>query len=148
VPAGAHLYDMQNSFPYFYQPRGVSEVVATLKAVAAEAGPPSPAPPPRPGAKPVVCWETRAVLHAGPAGADHPANRKVVASVRLADLAAEAGLTEDAARHVALVAGPRYNPNTGVLRLTSDSAPAREGNVAIVERLLQDLVAEGRRVHP
>jgi hypothetical protein len=140
---------MRNSFPYFYEPRGVEEVAAALKAAAAEAGPPPlPPPPPRPGARPIVCWETRAVLHAGPAGADHPANRKVVATVALADLAAEAGLSPDAARHVALVAGPRFHPGTGRLRLTAESAPSREGNVAVVERVLRDLVAEGRRVWP
>jgi len=139
---------MRNSFPYIYEPRGVEEVAAALKAAAADAGPAQPPTPPRPGAQPIVCWETRAVLHAGPAGADHPANRKVVATVALADLAAEAGLSVDAARHVALVAGPRFHPGTGKLRLTAESAPSREGNVEAVERVLRDLVAEGRRVWP
>lgn len=148
VPAGAHLYDMRNSFPYFYEPRGVEEVVAAIREGAGSLAPtPAPAPP-RPGARPVVCWETRAVLHAGPAGADHPANRKVVARVALADLATEAGLSEAAARHVGLVAGPRFNTHTGVLRLTAESAPDREGNVKVVERMLKDLVEEGRRVYP
>jgi hypothetical protein len=156
IPAGAHLYDLQNTFPYFYQPRGVEDVAAALKAAMADAGKKggkaasaaAEETPPRPGARRVVCWETRAVLHAGPAGADHPANRKVVASVRLADLAEQAGLSLDAARHVALVAGPRYSPATGLLRLTAEAAPAREGNAAAIERVLAELVAEGKRVYP
>ena len=145
VPPGANIYDLQATFPYFYAPQGGDVVRDAVRGGAGGAHDP---PPPRPGARRVVRWETTAVLHAGPASARHPSAAKVAASVHLADLAAEAGLSPDAAKHVALVAGPRYNPRTGVLRLTEDRHAEREDNAAALRATLSELVKEGRRRFP
>lgn len=41
---------------------------------------------------------------------NHPMNKKVKCWVYLRDLQAETGLSDDAIRHIALIAGPRFNP--------------------------------------
>ena len=47
------------------------------------------------------------VLQVGPDNLQHPMNRKVRCQVYLRDLQEEAGLTDAALQHVALVCGPR-----------------------------------------
>ena len=42
----------------------------------------------------------------------------------------------------------RYNPDTGVLKLTSERYQDREENRRHVSRMLRDLIQEGRRAHP
>lgn len=150
VPPGANVYDMRATFPYFFKPRGGelvgAAVDAAFEAGAATAG--DQTPPPRPGARKIVQWETTVVMHPGPNDAGHPRNRKVVARVHLADLAADAGLSAAAAAHVALVCGPRYDPGTGIVRLTEERHAARADNAAALRATLAALVAEGRRKHP
>ena len=55
---------------------------------------------------------------------------------------------DDALQHIALVAGPRYNPNKGELTLTSRQYPHREANREHIMQMLYDLVDEGHRRHP
>ena len=61
---------------------------------------------------------------------------------------AEEGLTDDAARWIALVAGPRYDPRSGRLRLTDERQSSRAENARSCARMLTALVAEGKRKHP
>ena len=117
------------------------------------------------GRKRIVQWETNAVLEtvaaevggggggggSGSAAAEreqHPINRKAGLRVHLGALAAECGLGDAAARWVALVAGPRYDPRSGVLRLTDERFATRAENARSCARMLTALVAEGRRKHP
>ena len=54
----------------------------------------------------VSCVEVQ-ILQVGPDNLEHPLNKKVRLMVYLRDLQEEAGLTDDALQHVALVCGPR-----------------------------------------
>ena len=47
------------------------------------------------------------ILQVGPDNLEHPLNKKVRLQVYLRDLQEEAGLTEEALQHIALVCGPR-----------------------------------------
>ena len=47
------------------------------------------------------------ILQVGPDNLEHPLNKKVRLQVYLRDLQEEAGLTEDALQHIAVVCGPR-----------------------------------------
>ncbi len=65
-------------------------------------------------------------------GEQHPAEAKVVVQFRTVDL----GLTDDQVRKLALLAGPRFDPRTDVIKMSSDvySEPAQN------KRYLSDLV--------
>ena len=54
----------------------------------------------------VLCAAVQ-ILQVGPDDLEHPLNKKVRLQVYLRDLQEEAGLTEDALQHIALVCGPR-----------------------------------------
>ena len=47
------------------------------------------------------------ILQVGPDNLEHPLNKKVRLMVYLRDLQEEAGLTDEALQHIALVCGPR-----------------------------------------
>ena len=55
------------------------------------------------------------VLQVGPDNLEHPMNRKVRCQVYLRDLQEEAGLTDAALQHIALVCGPRCKPAAAML---------------------------------
>ena len=55
------------------------------------------------------------VLQVGPDNLEHPMNRKVRCHVYLRDLQEEAGLTDAALQHIALVCGPRCKPSAASL---------------------------------
>lgn len=152
---------MRSSFPYFFDnsrrneplfeaiSKAVEETGVDLDAEEVEEVE---------GKKRIVQWETNAVLEtvaaevggrsaSSPLEQQHPINRKVGLRVHLDDLAAEAGLSDAAARWVALVAGPRYDPRSGVLRLTDERSPTRAENARSCARMLSALVAEGKRKH-
>ena len=173
VPAGANLYDLRSSLPYFFDNSRHNEpLFEAITKAAAEAGVDvDAAEEEKEGAKKrrIVQWETNAVLETvaaevgggGRAGtgsspppslreqqSQHPINRKVGLRVHLGDLAREAGLSDAAARWVALVAGPRYDPRSGVLRLTDERGGTRAENARSCAGMLSALVAEGRRKHP
>ena len=58
-------------------------------------------------------------------------------------------LPADAAlQHIAAICGPRYNPNKGLLQLSSDRYPHREANRAHIRQVLDALVAEGHAKFP
>lgn len=54
------------------------------------------------------------------------------------------GLDEVGQATLILLAGPRYNAHTRVLKLTSDSLPLREQNKAYIQDLLVALVMEAQ----
>jgi len=96
--------------------------------------------------RPILRWSVKMVLDTSQI--ENPENRRVACSVYLRELQEETALTDEALQHIALVAGPRYNQNTGVLRLTSDVFASREDNRINIVDMLQALVLEGDRVHP
>eukprot|EP00884_Botryococcus_braunii_P001638 jgi/Botrbrau1/11475/Bobra.0360s0003.2 len=113
IPPGVPLYDMQTTFPYFYEPRNPAQELLEWKekevpgflenliwspAAGEEA-------PPYPGARQILRWQTNLVLMTG--DYNHPLNKKVRCWVYLRDLQEQTGLSDDAIRHVALIAGPR-----------------------------------------
>lgn len=121
---------------------------ASLDEVLEEVGLAYPGPVPDPAAPPSVLeWRSRLVLAAG-VSESHPANWKVRCRVYLRDLQRERGLSEAALQHVARVAGPRYDPGTGRLTLTSASYANREDNRREILQILDALVAEGHRAYP
>lgn len=171
VPAGANLYDLRSSLPYFFDNSRHNEpLFEAISKAAAEAGIDLDAEEEqvKGGKRRIVQWETNAVLETvaaevgggGRSGSanssassssleqQHPINRKVGLRVHLRDLAGEAGLSDAAARWVALVAGPRYDPRSGVLRLTDERSATRAENARSCARMLSALVAEGKRKHP
>jgi Mitochondrial ribosomal subunit protein len=176
VPAGANLYDLRTSLPYFFDnSRHNMPLFEAIAKAAAEAGVDLDAEEEEEeeeeeggaagGAeggrrrRRIVQWETGAVLETvaaevgggtGPSSRDrqHPIDRKVGLRVHLRDLADEAALSDAAARWVALVAGPRYNPRSGVLRLTDERGATRAENARSCAGMLSALVAEGKRKHP
>lgn len=167
VPAGANLYDLRSTFPYhFDDSRRNVPLFAAVAEAAAESGVDLEAEDEddgkHEGRKRIVEWETNAVLETvaaevgggGGGGGisqsqhQHPMNRKVGLRVHLADLAAETGLSDAGARWVALIAGPRYDPRTGKLRLTDERHATRRENARSCARMLSALVAEGKRKHP
>lgn len=185
VPAGANLYDLRSSLPYFFDNSRHNEpLFEAVARAAAEAGVDVDAEEEdeeegkggkaggrskKKEKKKIVQWETNAVLETvaaevggnggGNGGAngkasggspshEHPINRKVGLRVHLGDLSRDAGLSDAAARWVALVAGPRYDPRSGILRLTDERWGSRAENARRCARMLSALVAEGRRKHP
>ena len=68
------------------------------------------------------------VLQVGPDNLQHPMNRKVRCQVYLRDLQEEAGLTDAALQHIALVCGPRCSHCAALL--TIDQLPPN-GAVAL-----------------
>lgn len=98
------------------------------------------------GLRPIFNWLVRMRLDT--TGMPNPVNRKVVCKVYLRELQEQRGLTDAALQHIALVAGPRYNPKTGLLRISSEVYPKREENRIHIMDLINNLVAEGDRVHP
>lgn len=170
MPAGANLYDLRSSLPYFFDDQRHNEpLFEALAKAAAEAGVDADAEDEEDeagnGKRKIVQWETHAVLEtvAAEVGggetsplsssspgeqSQHPLNRKVGLRVHLRDLAEATRLSEQAARWVALVAGPRYDPRSGILRLTDERLPTRSENARSCARMLSALVAEGKRKHP
>ena len=73
-------------------------------------------------------------------GEGHPVERKVVLSVKVADLK-----LDDKEKHkFLLLAGPRYNVNTEELVLSSEKFPHRKQNKKYVRDLLNKLLAESK----
>ncbi|EFN59453.1 expressed protein [Chlorella variabilis] len=159
VPEDKPLYDLRESVPEIYQPR--SELFERLQRLKAEHPDmpiqqfvsevvgigSAPEQPPRPGARPIIRWQICHVLSVG-VSESHPANKRVKAWVHLRDLQRDQGLTDAALRHIAAICGPRYDPNRGELKLTSDRYPHREANRAHILRIIKELVKEGHRKHP
>jgi hypothetical protein len=161
VPSDKPIYNLREVVPEMDRPRSAlfarlqaaraADPAADLRDLAAAVGlqlPPAGPAPAAPGAEPILEWNMRLVLSPGIAGEAHPANKKVRCRVALRALQRQAGLTDEAARHVAVVAGPRYDARTGYLTLTCARYEAREDNRSHVVRVLQDLVQEGRRAFP
>ncbi|KAL4426864.1 hypothetical protein ABPG77_006650 [Micractinium sp. CCAP 211/92] len=160
VPENQPLYNLRDSMPEIYQNK--THLFDRLRRLKQEQYPDMPieqfaeevlgidAPeeqPPRPGARRIIRWEVRHVFAVGTNEA-HPANKKVKAWVHLRDLQHEHGLSDAALQHIARVCGPRYNPGTGELKLTSDRYPHREANRAHIRQIIDALVEEGRRKFP
>lgn len=58
------------------------------------------------------------------------------------------GLDEVGQATLSLLAGPRYNAHSRVLKLTSDSLPLREQNKSYIQDLLVALVMEAQVCYP
>lgn len=119
--------------------KSIAEVIDALGLVPEEA--------PAPTGRPILQWESTLVLATG-VNASHPSNWKARCRVYLRDLQREAGLSEEAARHIARIAGARYNPGTGRLLLTCDRHADREANRTVILQQIHDLVEEGKRAFP
>ncbi|CAL8470756.1 g10298 [Coccomyxa elongata] len=152
VPEGIPIYDMRTDIPWHYEPRmkwaEMLERVAAadpdiLKTLQVE-----DYPAPYPGARSILHWETYMVLMAGPDDLSHPINKKAKCWLYLRDLQEECGLTDAALEHIALVCGPRYNPQKGLLTLVSEKYPDREENRRDILDTIHSLVAEGERAFP
>lgn len=160
VPENVPLYDLRDVVPEIYQPKSdMFERIYRLKAdrfpnmpiaqfVREIVGVDEPEEqPPHPGARPIIRWQICHVLSVG-TNESHPANKRVKAWVYLRDLQQNEGLTDEALQYIARICGPRYNPNKGLLRLTSDRYPHREANRAQILKMLNALVEEGHRKFP
>jgi len=95
--------------------------------------------------EPMVTWCYRMVMVPMSVGEEHPVNAKVKCSFLLDDLGKKHGLTDSALKHIALVCGKRYNEKTGKIQLVSDSKETRQGNRDRLERIIKDLIEEGKR---
>ena len=94
--------------------------------------------------QPILTWQERLVMVVG-MDKQHPSNNKMKMWVHIRDLQRETRLSDDAMRHIAEVCDKKYDPATGVLKLTSDRYPHRDDNKHRIEKMLADLIAEGQR---
>lgn len=95
---------------------------------------------------PHVYWTYRNVLTPATIGEEHPVNKKVKCEFRLKTLQEVHGLSDEGAEYIALICDKRYNPKTGMVTLVSDTCPDRQGNTERIEKIIKDLVVEGKRV--
>lgn len=73
-------------------------------------------------------------------GEDHPAERKVVLELKVADLK----LKDAAAHKFKLLAGPRYNHHTDVFVMSSDRYLEAAQNQSYLSQILLDLIKESK----
>jgi hypothetical protein len=95
--------------------------------------------------EPTVTWCYRMVMTPMSVGEEHPVNAKVKCSFLLEDMGKKHGLTDSALKHIALVCGKRYSEKTGKVQLVSDSEETRQGNKDRLDKIIKDLVEEGKR---
>lgn len=95
--------------------------------------------------EPTVTWCYRMVMTPMSVGEEHPVNAKVKCSFLLEDMGRKHGLTDSALKHIALVCGKRYSEKTGKVQLVSDSEETRQGNKDRLDKIIKDLVEEGKR---
>lgn len=151
VPEDKPVYDLREFAPHLYEPKSeeLEEMLAQgeekfeemLKQNGWDEGNMEGI-----GQRPIFSWLVRMRLDTS--GMPNPVNRKVVCTVYLRELQEQRGLTDLALQHIALVAGPRYNPKTGLLRMSCEVHPKREDNRIHIMDLINNLVEEGNRVHP
>lgn len=148
------LYNLREVVPEMMQPRGLLfEQLLELQAqfphetpeqLAQRAGlsfPPEEDAP-YPGARRILQWDARWTMVVG-TRETHPADRKAKCQVHLRDLGQETGVSLEGLRWIAQIAGPRYNPKSGVLTLTCDQHALREDNRRHILKMLDALVEEG-----
>jgi hypothetical protein len=97
-------------------------------------------------AEPVLLWESRLVLVQAAVGEEHPANKKAKCSVFLRALGRRHGLSDQGLERIAEICGPRYEPKTGIVTLTSERYLDRESNRRHILGMIDDLVEEGKKV--
>lgn len=73
-------------------------------------------------------------------GEFHPAEKKVVVQFCPADL----GLTEQQQSKLAKLAGPRYNPETGIIRMSCEMFEHQAQNKRYLGDLVESLIAEAK----
>ena len=147
--AGRPMYDLLKDLPESFvteQSAAAEESLRGLGAAAAEAADPEAAERGSGEVPSVLRWEFKFLLHDGAGGPDHPLNRKVRMSCSVEALGADQGLTGDAKEYLKRLCGPRYDPKTDVLLLTSDRHEDRDSNVRHVHQMLRDVLVEARRV--
>jgi len=155
-PENVPMYDFQGQAPFLYElSNPVFLHYQTMKAADPEAFDALlemgnvDDPPPRQGSAKILQWELNVVFEESKqTGEPHPLNKKVKCHVYLRDLQREFNLTDAALQHIALICGPRYNPNKGLLTLTSEKYREREENRLHVVEMLTGLVKEGQRAYP
>lgn len=151
IPDDKPVYDLRETAPHLYEPRSeeLEEMMARgeekFKEMLTQSGWNQPNME-AVGQRPIFNWLVRMRLDTS--GVSNPVNRKVVCKVYLRELQEQRGLTDAALQHIARVAGPRYNPKTGLLRISSEVYPKREENRIHIMDLINNLVEEGDRVHP
>lgn len=152
VPEGIPIYDMRTDIPWHYEPQmkwaDMLERVAAADPDILETLQVEDYPAPYPGARSILHWETYMVLMGGPDSLSHPISKKAKCWLYLRELQEECGLTNAALQHIALVCGPRYNPEKGRLTLVSEKYPDREENRREILDIIHALVAEGERAFP
>jgi len=145
------MYDLLEDLPEALvkeQSVAAQESLRGLGTAAAEAAGPKVADRGAGRAPSVLRWEFKFLLHDGAGGPDHPLNRKVRMSCSVEALGADQGLTGDAKEYLKRLCGPRYDPETDMLLLTSDRHEDRDSNVRHVHQMLRDALAEAQRVFP
>ena len=151
--AGRPMYDLLQDLPSAVlaaQSAAAQENLKGLGTAAEEAagGGAGDAGPGEEGAPPLLRWQFKFLLQDGAGGPDHPLNRKVRMSCSVEALGEDQGLTADAKDYLKRLCGPRYNPETDELLLTSDRHADRDSNVRHVHQMLRDVLTEARRVFP
>lgn len=102
--------------------------------------------PPSETTEPVLMWESRLVLVQAAVGEEHPANKKAKCRVFLRALGRKHGLSDRGLERIAEICGPRYDPKTGIVTLTSERYLERESNRRHILGMIDDLVEEGKKV--
>ncbi|QPG74906.1 hypothetical protein FOA43_002244 [Brettanomyces nanus] len=74
-------------------------------------------------------------------GEKNPAERKVVLKLKITDLQ----LSEDASHKLKLLAGPRYDYTTDILKMSSDKFLEQAQNASYLSDILKDLIAESNK---
>lgn len=155
-PENVPMYDAQGQAPFLFDMvNPVFEHYKEMKVVDPEAfdlllsvGTVDD-PPPREGSGKIVEWEINVVFDMNKhTGEPHPLNKKAKCRVYLRDLQREFNLSDGALQHIALICGPRYNPDKGLLTLTSEKYGEREENRLTIVEMLSELVKEGQRAYP